>query len=78
MTSLCLTKLDTLSNIHPLRVCTAYRLGRRRLTEFPYSRSEVYDVEPVYESFPGFSGDVSNVRRFSGLPQGACLPMPGL
>lgn len=71
MTALCLTKLDTLANIHPLRVATAYKIGRKIVREFPYSRSEVYDVEPVYESFPGFSGDISRVRRFLKLPKRA-------
>ncbi|MEK7745843.1 MAG: adenylosuccinate synthetase, partial [Elusimicrobiota bacterium] len=68
---LSMMKLDTLAGIHPLRVCTAYRVGRKRLSEFPYSRRELLDAEPVYESLPGFSGDISGARRFSDLPKGA-------
>jgi len=65
------TKLDTLANVHPLRVCTAYKLGRRRLDAYPHSRSQIFDAEPVYESLPGFSGDLSRVRRFEDLPKAA-------
>ncbi|HAH08113.1 MAG TPA: adenylosuccinate synthase [Elusimicrobia bacterium] len=68
---LALMKLDTLSGIHPLRVCTAYRLRGRRVEGWPCSRRDAFDVEPVYESFQGFSGDLSGARRFSDLPEGA-------
>jgi len=71
ISQLAITKLDTLSDIHPLKVCTAYKLGRRRLTEWPYSRSELFKVEPVYKSFEGFSGDLSKARKFSDLPKAA-------
>lgn len=71
MTSLGLTKLDTLTGIHPLKVCTGYRLGKKTLTKYPYSRLDSYEVEPVYESFPGFSGDITGCRKFSDLPSGA-------
>ena len=71
MTSLALTKLDTLSGIHPIKVCTAYRHKGKRLSDFPVSRRAQLEVEPVYESFPGFSGDISGARRFSDLPLSA-------
>ncbi len=66
--SLAMTKLDTLANIHPIKVCVAYRYKGKRLTAFPISRMAQLDVEPIYESFPGFSGDLTKVRRFSDLP----------
>ncbi|MBI5245120.1 MAG: adenylosuccinate synthase [Elusimicrobia bacterium] len=69
--ALAITKLDTLSGIHPLRVCASYRLGRRRVEDFPCSRREVLDAEPVYEELPGFSGDISKSRSFEALPKGA-------
>jgi adenylosuccinate synthase len=69
--SLVLTKLDTLSGVHPLKVCTAYRVRGRRVTEFPCSRRDMLSAEPIYESFMGFSGDCSKARRFAQLPKGA-------
>lgn len=71
LTSLAMTKLDTLSGVHPINVCVGYRLGRKRVGEFPVSRRAQLDVEPVYESFPGFSGDLGNARAFPDLPSGA-------
>jgi adenylosuccinate synthase len=71
ITALTMTKLDTLANIHPIKVCVAYRLNGKRITEFPASRRAQLDVEPIYESFPGFSGDLSKAKRFSQLPPSA-------
>ena len=69
--SLAMTKLDTLANIHPIKVCVAYRYQGKRLDVFPVSRRAQLDVEPVYQTFPGFSGDLSGAKRMSDLPVSA-------
>jgi adenylosuccinate synthase len=71
LTAFTMTKLDTLAGVHPIKVCVGYKLGRKTVTEFPVSRREQLEVEPVYESFPGFSGDLKGCRKFSDLPRGA-------
>ncbi len=71
LTSFTMTKLDTLSGVHPIKVCVAYKLGGKRVTEFPVSRRGQLEAEPVYESFPGFSGDLKGIRKFDKLPLGA-------
>ena len=71
ITSLAMTKLDTLANIHPIKVCVAYKYQGKRLDVFPVSRRAQLDVEPVYEEFPGFSGDLSGARKFSDLSPSA-------
>ena len=71
LSSLTMTKLDTLSGVHPIKVCVAYKLDGKRVTEFPVSRRGQMDVEPIYESFPGFSGELKGVRKFEKLPSGA-------
>ncbi|MDE2141253.1 MAG: adenylosuccinate synthase [Elusimicrobia bacterium] len=71
LSSLTMTKLDTLSGVHPIKVCVAYKLDGKRVTEFPVSRRGQMEVEPVYESFAGFSGDLKGVRKFENLPLGA-------
>jgi adenylosuccinate synthase len=68
LTHLCMTKLDTLASVHPIKVCVAYKLGKKRITEFPASRQEQLDVEPIYESYPGFSDKLGGARKFSDLP----------
>ena len=71
VTALTMTKLDTLSGVHPIKVCVGYKLGKKRMAQFPPARRAQLDVEPIYESFPGFSGDLMAARKFSDLPLGA-------
>ena len=71
LTSFTMTKLDTLSGVHPIKVCVAYKLNGKKITEFPVSRRAQLEVEPVYETFPGFSGDLKGIRKFDALPRGA-------
>jgi adenylosuccinate synthase len=71
LTSFTMTKLDTLSGIHPIKICVGYKLNGRKVAEFPVSRRDQLDVEPVYESFPGFSGKLNVARKFADLPRGA-------
>src|SRR3569832_379725 len=71
LTSFTMTKLDTLSGVHPIKVCVAYKLNGKKISEFPVSRRAQLEVEPVYETFPGFSGDLKGIRKFDALPRGA-------
>jgi adenylosuccinate synthase len=71
LTSFTMTKLDTLSGVHPIKVCVAYKLDGKKMTEFPVSRRAQLEVEPVYETFPGFSGELKGIRKFDALPRGA-------
>ena len=68
---LAFTKLDTLSGVDPLLVCTAYRVRQRVLREFPCSRRDAQGAEPLYERLPGFAGDISKARRMGELPPNA-------
>ena len=70
-TSFTMTKLDTLANVDPIKVCVGYTLRGKKLAEFPIARREQLDVEPVYRSLRGFSGDLKGARKFSDLPAAA-------
>ncbi len=70
-TDLAVTKLDVLSGLGELQVCTRYRLHGKETDRFPADLGELEHVEPVYETMPGFSGDLSAARRFEDLPSEA-------
>jgi adenylosuccinate synthase len=72
MTGLCITKLDVLSGIETLRVCTRYR-GSEGATfkEFPYHQSVLHHASAEYEELPGFSEDISGARTEEDLPDAA-------
>jgi adenylosuccinate synthase len=69
--ALALTKLDVLDRLERIEICTAYRCGSRRLTEFPSDVAQLSACEPVYESLPGWSEPTRGVRRFADLPANA-------
>jgi len=70
-THLALLHLDTLSGMEEIKVCVGYRLGADYLNGFPADSYTLENVEPVYESVPGWEDDLSGCRRFDELPPAA-------
>ena len=63
-----LMKLDVLSGLDQLKVCTAYEVEGRRVETPPASAAHWKMCRPVYETFPGWREDVGSIRRFDDLP----------
>ena len=70
-TSLAVNKLDVLSGIAKVQIATAYRIDGKRTEEFPMTLGELERAEPEYESHPGWSEDLRELRRFEDLPRNA-------
>jgi adenylosuccinate synthase len=68
LSGLAITKLDVLGGLEQLKICTAYQYEGKRLEAFPASLKVLAKCEPVYESLPGWSEDISNVRVYDDLP----------
>lgn len=66
-----LTKLDVLSYLKEIPVCTAYELDGRKTGYFPSDIDELNAARPVYEYLPGFHCDISDCRRPEDLPRAA-------
>ncbi len=69
--SIALTKLDVLTGIDPLRICTSYRLDGRMIDDVPASVAELERVEPIYEEHRGWNERLDDVRRMEDLPANA-------
>ena len=69
-TELAVTKLDVLSGMPRIPVCTAYELDGKRIDAFPLEPA-LEKCTPVYEYLPGFDGDITGCRHFSELPPNA-------
>lgn len=69
LTSLTITKLDVLGGFDPLCICTGYEYQGRVLTDFPASLKVLSECKPVYESLPGWSEDISGIRKKEDLPR---------
>jgi adenylosuccinate synthase len=68
---LAITKLDVLDGLDRIEVCTSYKCGSKRLTEFPSDIAQLSACEPEYETMPGWSEPTKGIRRFSDLPENA-------
>ncbi len=69
-TEIAVTKLDVLSGLAKIPVCTAYELDGERIDTFPLE-PVLERCTPVYEYMEGFSEDITGCRKFADLPVAA-------
>lgn len=69
LTSLAITKLDVLGGLDTLSICTGYAYKDKILKEFPANLKMLSECRPVYETLPGWSEDISNIRCREELPK---------
>ncbi len=72
LTGIAITKLDVLGGLESLKVCTGYEYKGKILQDFPASLDILSKCKPIYETVPGWSEDISNIRSIEDLPQDAC------
>ena len=71
ITDFVLTKLDVLTGLSEIPVCVAYEVDGVRFDEMPVNQSDFHHATPIYESFPGWTEDISSARSFAELPANA-------
>ena len=68
LTGLAITKLDVLTGLDKINICTAYDFKGQILEDFPADLKIMSQCQPVYETLPGWSTDIRAVRRLADLP----------
>ncbi len=68
LNSLAITKLDVLTGLKEIRIATSYVHEASAMQSFPFECFTLEKCEPSYESFSGWSEDISSARDFSDLP----------
>jgi adenylosuccinate synthase len=71
VTDFVLTKLDVLTGLDEVPVCVAYEVDGKRRDELPMNQADLARAVPVYETFPGWTEDISKARAFDDLPRNA-------
>ena len=71
LTELFITKLDVLSGLEEIKLGVGYMTGDKVITDYPYQQNVFYNAEPVYETYAGWSEDITSVRSFDDLPENA-------
>lgn len=69
-TEIALTKMDILSYMDKIPVCTAYEIDGKLTRDFPQP-CELPKAKPHYETMEGWKCDISKVRKYSDLPEAA-------
>ncbi len=69
--ALALTKLDVLDGLEEIRVAVAYRIDGREVREFPATLPNDGAVEPIYESWPGWTAPTKGATSYDALPAAA-------
>ena len=69
-TNVALTKLDVLSYLDKIPICTHYTIDGQITDEFPFP-SLLNDAKPVIEYMDGWKCDISGVRNWEDLPEAA-------
>src|ERR671917_1867047 len=72
LTHLAITKLDVLSGLGSLSVCTRYRGAEEAIFDhYPYHQTVMHQATGEYEQLPGWDEDITGCRDESELPQTA-------
>ena len=72
LSRLAITKLDVLSGLDRVRLCTSYRgVEGAEFDTFPYHQSVLHRAEPVYDELPGWNEDIGRCRSLDELPRAA-------
>ncbi len=71
LTELVVTKLDVLSGLPAIPICTAYRYHGRQIEDLPLGPADLSPFEPVCEELPGWPEDITSARVWDDLPLAA-------
>jgi adenylosuccinate synthase len=65
---LAITNLDGLDTVETIKVCVAYRHGKKQYDYVPNDAAILAECEPVYVEFEGWRTPTDRARKFAGLP----------
>jgi adenylosuccinate synthase len=65
------TNLDGLDTVESIKVCVAYRHGKKQYDYMPNDAQVLAECTPVYVEFPGWLTPTDKCKKFSQLPKKA-------
>ena len=61
--------MDVLTGFDKIKVCTAYKYKNKKIDWFPADIDTLENVEPVYDTLPGWSENLDKCRNLDELPE---------
>jgi len=71
LTSMAITKLDVLTGLETLNICIGYEYKGKKIEGFPGNLNVLAECKPIYETLPGWSKNIEDVRSYEDLPSEA-------
>ena len=71
LTDLYLGHMDVLTGFDEVKMAVAYKLDGSEIVDFPSDQGRLCRCEPVYQTFAGWSEDVSEIRDYAQMPANA-------
>jgi adenylosuccinate synthase len=65
------TKLDVLDDLDKIKICVAYELDGKEVTDFPTDIHRLERCKPVYIEMPGWKEDTTQIKDYKKLPKNA-------
>jgi len=69
--SVIITKLDVLSGLDKLKICTGYKHNDKIIKNFTTDLKILENCEPIYEEVDGWKEDISKIENYNDLPDNA-------
>ncbi|UEX90124.1 adenylosuccinate synthase [Staphylococcus ratti] len=71
ITDLSINSIDVLTGLETVKICTAYELDGKEITEYPANLNDLKRCKPIFEELPGWTEDITGVRSLDELPDNA-------
>ncbi len=71
LTHLAITKMDVMDNFDEIKMCVGYNINGKVVENFPCQSELLEEVEPIYESVPGWNESTKDITNWEDLPQNA-------
>ena len=71
ITDLSINSIDVLTGLKEVKICTAYELDGKEITEYPANLNDLQRCKPIFETLPCWTEDVTSCRSLDELPDNA-------
>ena len=71
VTHLAITKLDVLTGLKTIKICTHYKINGETIDYFPANTDDLQNCEPKYKEFPGWMEIPAQMTKYVDLPENA-------
>lgn len=68
LNAIILTKLDVLSELKKIKICTGYQYKGHKLAEFTNNSEILEKCTPIYEEIDGWCEDITKITNYNDLP----------